>query len=200
MFSTASGHVLTPGLLDIHNHGGAGASYGEGGDAIRTAMRLHRQHGTTRQLLSSGHRFPRRSDLPNSRRGGRDPARPHDPRDPPRGPISGPPVLRGARSSPASRPRSRPGRAAPRARPTALCARSRWRRSGLTSPSRRGSCGRRVSSSRPVTRRRRSSRPGRRSTRGRPCSLTPSMRCLACIIVRPGRCSHSLTTPVFGWR
>ena len=43
------GDVLTPGLLDIHNHGGAGASYGEDGDAIRRAMRLHRQHGTTRQ-------------------------------------------------------------------------------------------------------------------------------------------------------
>ena len=47
-----AGHVLTPGLLDIHNHGGAGASYGEGADAIRTARRLHRQHGITRQLLS----------------------------------------------------------------------------------------------------------------------------------------------------
>ena len=47
-----AGHVLTPGLLDIHNHGGAGASYGESADAIRTARRLHRQHGTTRQLLS----------------------------------------------------------------------------------------------------------------------------------------------------
>jgi N-acetylglucosamine-6-phosphate deacetylase len=47
-----SGHVLTPGLVDIHNHGGAGASYGEGSDAIRTARRLHREHGTTRQLLS----------------------------------------------------------------------------------------------------------------------------------------------------
>jgi N-acetylglucosamine-6-phosphate deacetylase len=46
------GRVLTPGLIDIHNHGGAGASYGEDGDAIRTARRLHRQHGTTRQLLS----------------------------------------------------------------------------------------------------------------------------------------------------
>jgi N-acetylglucosamine-6-phosphate deacetylase len=45
-------HVLTPGLIDIHNHGGAGASYGEGRAAIRTAVRLHRQHGTTRQLLS----------------------------------------------------------------------------------------------------------------------------------------------------
>jgi N-acetylglucosamine-6-phosphate deacetylase len=47
-----TGHVLTPGLLDIHNHGGAGASYGESGEAIRTARRLHRLHGTTRQLLS----------------------------------------------------------------------------------------------------------------------------------------------------
>ena len=47
-----AGHVLTPGLLDIHNHGGAGASYADSGEAIRTARRLHRQHGITRQLLS----------------------------------------------------------------------------------------------------------------------------------------------------
>ena len=47
-----AGHVLTPGLIDIHNHGGAGASYGDDGEGIRTASRLHRQHGTTRQLLS----------------------------------------------------------------------------------------------------------------------------------------------------
>jgi N-acetylglucosamine-6-phosphate deacetylase len=47
-----SGQVLTPGLIDIHNHGGAGTSYGEGGGAIRTARQLHRQQGTTRQLLS----------------------------------------------------------------------------------------------------------------------------------------------------
>ena len=47
-----AGYVLTPGLIDIHNHGGAGASYGEDGDAIRTGRRHHRQHGTTRQLLS----------------------------------------------------------------------------------------------------------------------------------------------------
>jgi N-acetylglucosamine-6-phosphate deacetylase len=46
------GQLLTPGLIDIHNHGGAGASYGEDRHAIRTARRLHRQHGTTRQLLS----------------------------------------------------------------------------------------------------------------------------------------------------
>src|SRR5215207_4010624 len=47
-----AGYVLSPGLIDIHNHGGGGASYGEDGDAIRTGRRLHRQHGTTRQLLS----------------------------------------------------------------------------------------------------------------------------------------------------
>src|SRR5829696_3110643 len=46
------GQVLTPGLIDIHNHGGAGASYGEDGHAIRAARRLHRRHGITRQLLS----------------------------------------------------------------------------------------------------------------------------------------------------
>ena len=47
-----AGRILTPGLIDIHNHGGGGASYSEGADAIRTARRLHRQHGITRQLLS----------------------------------------------------------------------------------------------------------------------------------------------------
>jgi N-acetylglucosamine-6-phosphate deacetylase len=47
-----AGHILTPGLIDIHNHGGARASYSDGSDAIRTATRLHRHHGTTRQLLS----------------------------------------------------------------------------------------------------------------------------------------------------
>jgi N-acetylglucosamine-6-phosphate deacetylase len=47
-----AGHVLTPGLIDIHNHGGAGTSYGEGGEAIRTARQPHLMHGTTRQLLS----------------------------------------------------------------------------------------------------------------------------------------------------
>jgi len=46
------GCVLAPGLIDIHNHGGAGASYSDGAEAIHTATRLHRQHGTTRQLLS----------------------------------------------------------------------------------------------------------------------------------------------------
>jgi N-acetylglucosamine-6-phosphate deacetylase len=47
-----NGYILTPGLIDIHNHGGAGSSYGDSAEAIRTARRLHLQHGTTRQLLS----------------------------------------------------------------------------------------------------------------------------------------------------
>ncbi|HEX3247747.1 MAG TPA: N-acetylglucosamine-6-phosphate deacetylase [Chloroflexota bacterium] len=47
-----NGYILTPGLIDIHNHGGAGSSYGDSAEAIRTARRLHLEHGTTRQLLS----------------------------------------------------------------------------------------------------------------------------------------------------
>jgi N-acetylglucosamine-6-phosphate deacetylase len=47
-----NGHILTPGLIDIHNHGGAGTSYGDSADAIRTARCLHLEHGITRQLLS----------------------------------------------------------------------------------------------------------------------------------------------------
>lgn len=43
---------LTPGFIDIHGHGGGGASYDEGPDAIRTARALHRAHGTTRALIS----------------------------------------------------------------------------------------------------------------------------------------------------
>ena len=47
-----NGYILTPGLIDIHNHGGAGSSYGDSPEAIRTAKRLHLEHGITRQLLS----------------------------------------------------------------------------------------------------------------------------------------------------
>ena len=46
------GAVLTPGFIDLHAHGGAGASFDEGADAIRTARALHRGHGTTRGLIS----------------------------------------------------------------------------------------------------------------------------------------------------
>jgi N-acetylglucosamine-6-phosphate deacetylase len=44
--------VLTPGFIDIHGHGGAGAAYDDGADAIRTGRDLHRAHGTTRAVIS----------------------------------------------------------------------------------------------------------------------------------------------------
>lgn len=44
--------ILTPGLIDIHGHGGAGASFDDGTEAIRTARALHREHGTTRAVVS----------------------------------------------------------------------------------------------------------------------------------------------------
>lgn len=46
------GAVLTPGFVDIHGHGGAGASFDDGIPAIRTARALHRAHGTTRAVVS----------------------------------------------------------------------------------------------------------------------------------------------------
>ncbi|GAB3630850.1 N-acetylglucosamine-6-phosphate deacetylase [Microbacterium shaanxiense] len=46
------GAILTPGFIDIHGHGGAGASFDDGVDAIRLARELHRAHGTTRAVVS----------------------------------------------------------------------------------------------------------------------------------------------------
>jgi N-acetylglucosamine-6-phosphate deacetylase len=46
------GAVLTPGFVDIHGHGGAGAAFDDGVDAIRTGRALHRAHGTTRAVVS----------------------------------------------------------------------------------------------------------------------------------------------------
>ena len=46
------GALLTPGFIDIHGHGGAGAAYDDGIDAIRTGRDLHRAHGTTRAVIS----------------------------------------------------------------------------------------------------------------------------------------------------
>jgi N-acetylglucosamine-6-phosphate deacetylase len=48
----ARGGWLTPGFIDIHNHGGAGVSFDDGADAIRQAMAMHSDHGTTRFVLS----------------------------------------------------------------------------------------------------------------------------------------------------
>ena len=47
-----AGALLIPGFIDIHGHGGGGASYDDGPDAIRAARALHRAHGTTRAVVS----------------------------------------------------------------------------------------------------------------------------------------------------
>jgi N-acetylglucosamine-6-phosphate deacetylase len=43
---------LTPGLIDIHSHGGGSASFDDGPDAVAAALAMHRYHGTTRSVLS----------------------------------------------------------------------------------------------------------------------------------------------------
>ncbi len=48
----AAGALLVPGYLDLHCHGGGGASYGRAGDRAEDAAGLHRRHGTTRTVLS----------------------------------------------------------------------------------------------------------------------------------------------------
>ncbi|MEU8589019.1 N-acetylglucosamine-6-phosphate deacetylase [Streptomyces sp. NPDC048664] len=49
----ARGHWLVPGFVDLHNHGGGGASFsGSAEDALR-AVRTHRQHGTTTLVAST---------------------------------------------------------------------------------------------------------------------------------------------------
>lgn len=44
--------LLTPGFIDIHGHGGAGAAYDDGAEAIRRGRAMHRAHGTTRAVIS----------------------------------------------------------------------------------------------------------------------------------------------------
>lgn len=48
----AAGCWLAPGFIDLHCHGGGGASADDGDDAIRTVLAAHRAHGTTRTVLS----------------------------------------------------------------------------------------------------------------------------------------------------
>jgi N-acetylglucosamine-6-phosphate deacetylase len=48
----AAGRFLAPGFIDIHCHGGGGGAFDDGADAIRTALALHRAHGTTRSVIS----------------------------------------------------------------------------------------------------------------------------------------------------
>ncbi|MET0885490.1 MAG: N-acetylglucosamine-6-phosphate deacetylase [Mycetocola sp.] len=48
----AAGAHLVPGFIDIHGHGGGGCSFDSDADGIRTALAVHRAHGTTRSVLS----------------------------------------------------------------------------------------------------------------------------------------------------
>lgn len=47
-----AGAVVTPGLIDLHAHGGATHSFDDGPDDIAAALALHRAHGTTRHVIS----------------------------------------------------------------------------------------------------------------------------------------------------
>ncbi|QAV70141.1 N-acetylglucosamine-6-phosphate deacetylase [Salinibacterium sp. UTAS2018] len=48
----AGGDYLTPGFIDIHSHGAAGAAFDDGPAAIAQALTAHRSHGTTRSVIS----------------------------------------------------------------------------------------------------------------------------------------------------
>ncbi|GAA3780267.1 N-acetylglucosamine-6-phosphate deacetylase [Streptomyces chiangmaiensis] len=47
------GHWLVPGFVDIHNHGGGGASFSGTVDEVLTAVHTHRLHGTTTLVAST---------------------------------------------------------------------------------------------------------------------------------------------------
>ncbi|GAA3505737.1 N-acetylglucosamine-6-phosphate deacetylase [Streptomyces prasinosporus] len=50
----ASGHWLVPGFVDLHNHGGGGASFTSGTvDDVLEGVRTHRLHGTTTLVAST---------------------------------------------------------------------------------------------------------------------------------------------------
>jgi beta-N-acetylhexosaminidase len=52
MVVDVEGAWLTPGFVDLHVHGGAGASVDDGPEGVRRTLELHRRHGTTRSLVS----------------------------------------------------------------------------------------------------------------------------------------------------
>lgn len=50
----ASGHYVVPGFIDLHNHGGGGASFTSGSvDDILKGIHTHRLHGTTTLVAST---------------------------------------------------------------------------------------------------------------------------------------------------
>ncbi|MCX5265141.1 N-acetylglucosamine-6-phosphate deacetylase [Streptomyces sp. NBC_00199] len=48
-----SGHWLVPGFVDLHNHGGGGASFSGSAQDVLKAVRTHRAHGTTTLVAST---------------------------------------------------------------------------------------------------------------------------------------------------
>ncbi|MFE2096710.1 N-acetylglucosamine-6-phosphate deacetylase [Streptomyces sp. PTD9-10] len=48
-----TGHWVVPGFVDIHNHGGGGASFSGTVDDVLRAIRTHRLHGTTTLVAST---------------------------------------------------------------------------------------------------------------------------------------------------
>ncbi|MFJ3926447.1 N-acetylglucosamine-6-phosphate deacetylase [Streptomyces sp. NPDC090022] len=49
-----SGHWIVPGFVDMHNHGGGGASFTSGtAEEVLRGVRTHREHGTTTLLAST---------------------------------------------------------------------------------------------------------------------------------------------------
>ena len=144
MFSTAPG-CPHPGLLDIHNHGGASLSYDENAwrHPYDRATPLRARHHSPAHL--SGHRFPRRSDPPpDSCHSGRTRRAPQSSGSTSRA-HSSPASTAGHTIRPSFAILIRTWSSGFWSRPTALCAKSRWRPSRTHSPpSRRASCARRV--------------------------------------------------------
>ncbi|MEU0674967.1 N-acetylglucosamine-6-phosphate deacetylase [Streptomyces sp. NPDC006172] len=48
-----TGHHVVPGFVDLHNHGGGGASFSGSADDVRKAIHTHRLHGTTTLVAST---------------------------------------------------------------------------------------------------------------------------------------------------
>ena len=46
------GAFIAPGFVDLHGHGAGGQSYQDGGEALASALAVHRAHGTTRAVVS----------------------------------------------------------------------------------------------------------------------------------------------------
>ncbi|MFJ8732251.1 N-acetylglucosamine-6-phosphate deacetylase [Streptomyces bauhiniae] len=48
-----AGHWVVPGFVDLHNHGGGGAAFSGSAEDALTAVRTHREHGTTTLVAST---------------------------------------------------------------------------------------------------------------------------------------------------